>query len=117
MGGILVVAAIGVVLATNNPIRLAPYLTGLLAGAILFGMAHKWALVVRKAQAFEHVEEILDDAMKKGPLGPENTEYALANGIMHGLRYLSLCQAPGQPGSEFQAMCDEAERRNAKRSG
>lgn len=115
LAGLLLVAVMGVVFAVNDPLRLAPYVTGLVAGAILCNMLRKWALAVRTAQALEHVQEILDDAAERAPLTHESKEYALANGIMHGLRYLNLCRDPGRPDSEFQVMCNEAER-EAKRS-
>ena len=99
-----------VVSGRDEPVKLLIYSFGAASGMLLYHLLQKYALSVRATQAFQDVQGILDDAAKKsGRVGSGDSEYVLANGIMHGLRYLNLCMDPAHPGSEFQIMCREAE--------
>ncbi len=108
---ILIVAAMAVVSFVFGTTReLVVLVIGVVSGAMLWHLLIKWTLAVRVTEAFQDVHQILNDSMKKtGRLGAPDQDYVLANGIMHGLRYLNLCDNPNYADSEFQAMCREVE--------
>lgn len=111
---VLIVAAMAAVSFFFGTIReLGVLVIGVVSGALLWHLLIKWTLAVRVTEAFQDVHQILDDSMKKtGRLGAPDPDYVLANGIVHGLRYLNLVDNPNYADSEFQAMCRGIEAEN-----
>lgn len=108
---VLIVAAMAAISFFFGTIReLVVLAIGVASGALLWHLLIKWTLAVRVTEAFQDVHQILGDSMKKtGRLGAPDQDYVLANGIVHGLRYLNLADNPNYADSEFQAMCREIE--------
>lgn len=99
---VLAVLAIVVVLGRAN---LGVMAIGLVCGWTVRAAMQRWGNAFIRDRALEHMCEILVEGRKNGPLGPENRDYVLANGIAHGLCYLRVLRSPDDPGSEFQLMC------------
>ena len=90
--------------------ELVVYAIGVASGALLWHLLIKYTLSVRTSEALQDVHGILAGSAKKtGKLEPPDPDYVLANGIMHGLRYLNLVDNPAYADSEFQVMCRDVE--------
>lgn len=110
----LIVSAMAAVSFFFGTVReLGVLMIGIASGALLWHLLIKWTLATRTTEAFQDVREILGDSMKKtGRLGAPDPDYVLANGIVHGLRYLNLADNPNYADSEFQVLCREIEKKS-----